>query len=233
MTFKHTDYITQFLANPGYNDAGKYGVSIVPDKVTPTPGQNYWRVAGIHHLTGPENHGQHNVFCDVIDEQGKRLYGTKLVVLNANNTINHVVIDKGENEPGTNAPMHWDDTLEFYVATGGLPGDHAKGFHIRHEDEEAGTSRGHHSFYVVWQRVKVGATQPPDPDPIPPSEDSYVVGSRITYTVSHEGELYAEAPSLDKARRIADALTALDASDADHPISRCREELERWNRGEA
>lgn len=167
MTFNHKAYIAQFLAHPGYNDADKYGVSIVPDKVTPTPGQPYWRVIGIHHLSGAENHGQHNVFCDAIDEQGRRLHGTKLVVLNANNTINHVVIDKGENEPGTNAPMHWDDTLEFYVAAGGLPSDRAKGFHIRHEDEEPGTTRGHHSFYIVWQRTIAGATPPPiDPPPV-------------------------------------------------------------------
>lgn len=164
MAFNHTDYIRSFLMIPGQNGATKYGVAITPAAVA--RGQTYWRIIGIHHLTGPENHGQHNVFCDVLDEAGKRLYGTKLVVENINHTINHVVIDKGENEPGTNAPMHWGDELEFYVATGGLASDHAKGFHIRHADEEPGTTRGHHSFYVVWQRAKAGQLPPVEEEPV-------------------------------------------------------------------
>lgn len=165
MPFDHTDYIRSFLMVPGQNGAAKYGVSIVP--ATVAKGQPYYRVIGIHHLSGDENHGQHNVFCDVLDENGKRIERAVLVAANINHTINHLVIDKPLGEPGTNAPMHFGDTLEFYV-TGGPPSDHAKGFHIRHEDEEAGTTRGHHSFYVVWQRTTAGEPDPaPDPDPAP------------------------------------------------------------------
>ena len=249
MAFNHTDYIRSFLMIPGQNGATKYGVMIQAASVP--LGQPYWRCIGIHHLTGPENHGQHNVFCDVLDEQGNRLYGTKLVVVNINHDINHIIIDKGKNEPGTNAPMHWDDELEFYVATGGLASDKAAGFHTRHEDEPDGNTRGHHSFYVVWQRTKPGATPPPivtppiDPveapadDPqAPPVEEpapghTYSITGPSFYIVSAGGRPIAQVTTLDWARRIVAGLTLLDASDADHPINRYREELEKWNRGEA
>jgi hypothetical protein len=165
----HKDYIKSFLANPGLNDAVAYGVRIV--KPDPALGRPLWRCIGIHHLTGKENHGQHNVFCDVLDENGQRINGAILVVTNANFRVDHIVIDKPDNEPGTNVPMHFGDTLSIHVSSA-RPGDKATGFHIRHEDEEAGTTRGHHSFYVVWQRVTgEEPEEPPEEETPEPVED--------------------------------------------------------------
>lgn len=236
MAFNHTDYNQRFITTPG-NDATKYGVGITLAQVA--RGQPYWRCIGIHHLTGLENHGQHNVFCDVLNEQGKRVSGAMLVVVNVNHTINHIRIDKPDNEPGTNAPMHFGDTLEFYVTVDGLPSDHAKGFHIRHEDEEAGTTRGHHSFYVVWQRVAAGGLppveEPPieeEPDPMPTPGPVYSIGTRVIYLVNAGGKALAEVDKLETARYIVAALKVLDASEADHTIESYRDALKKWAEGE-
>lgn len=240
----HEFYNRRFIANPG-NDATKYGVTIAP--ATVSRGQVYYRIIGIRHLSGLENHMQHNVFCDVLDEQGKRLNGATLVVVNANGKINHIRIDKPDNEAGANAPMHREDELELYVAADGRPSDHAKGFHIRHRDEESGTTWGHHSFYVVWQRVTAGhlppveeppiEEEPPEPvegpDPTPTPGPAYTISSRIAYLVNADDALYAEATSLEAARRIVAALIVLDASDADHSIESYRDALKKWAEGEA
>lgn len=160
----HLEYIAKFLANPGQNDAAKYGVSITP--ANRVPDQPYWRVIGIHHLTGTENHGQHHVFCDVLDETGKRIDNARINILTNGKPRGFMVTDKPANEPGTNTQMHWEDTLELYLA-GDIPGEHGVGFHTRHEDEEPGTTRGHHSFYMVAQRtVKGGTTPPVEPPPV-------------------------------------------------------------------
>lgn len=155
-------YNQQFLANPGQNDAAKYGVTIEP--ASAQPDQTYYRCIGIHHLTGAENSGNHHLYLDVLDEAGKRINGARLMISNAGKAPYPVIIDKPLNEAGANAPMHWNDTLLVYVG-GDFPTEKAAGFHIRHEDEEPGATRGHHSFYAVFQRTK---QQPPPPEPEPP-----------------------------------------------------------------
>lgn len=226
MPFNHLDYNRSFLMVPGQNGATKYGVTITPAEVA--RGQAYWRVIGVHHLTGPENHSQHNVFCDVLDEQGKRLNGAMLVVVNVNRKINHIKIDKPDNEPGTNAPMHWGDELEFYVATDGLASDHAEGFHIRHEDEDPGTTRGHHSFYVVWQRVTAGQLPPVEEEPPvdpPPLGVAYTISGPAFSIIRADGLPIAQVTTPEWARRIVAGLRLLEASERDHLIDRYVEEL--------
>lgn len=165
MPFNHEAYNQQFLTNPDQNNAAKYGVSITPTR--PQFGQSFWRCIGIHHLTGSENAGNHHVYCDVLDEHGKRVSGARLMVINSGKAPFAVLIDKPLNEAGANIPMYWQDTLSIYLG-GDIPSDQAQGFHIRHADEEPGTTRGHHSFYVVWQRQVVTVPDPgPDPEPEP------------------------------------------------------------------
>lgn len=160
MAFNHEAYNKSFLANPGQNDAGGYGIAVT--LVTVPPDTVCFRIIGIHHLTGPENMGNHHVYCDVLDEEGKRINGA-VIAFDNNGLIGSVTIDKPDNEPGANIPMNFGDT--FNVKASGLASDEAKGFHTRHEDEEPGNTRGHHSFYVVWQRTLAG--QDPDPEPTP------------------------------------------------------------------
>jgi hypothetical protein len=166
VTFKPASLNARFLSAPGQNGAINYGVSIQP--ALTQPGQPYWRVIGIHHLTGAENVGNHNVYIDVLDEAGKRIDRARLVIVNNGRSPLHAVIDKPALEAGTNVPMWAGDTLTIYVSTEGLSSEQTKGFHTRHVDEEQGTTWGHHSFYVVFQKAIAGQQQPePEPGPTP------------------------------------------------------------------
>lgn len=158
----HSDYNAKFLANPGQNDAEAYGVTIA--LATVPLNQAYFRIIGIHHLTGAENVGNHHVYLEVLDENGQRINGAFVGFVN-NNLTGSVMIDKGDNEPGANIPMNSGDT--FNVKASGLTSDEAKGFHTRHKDEEIGNTWGHHSYYVVFQRTPAGSEPDPIPDPTP------------------------------------------------------------------
>ncbi len=166
----HLDYIKSYLPNPGQNDALAYGVTATPFNEAPR-----WRVIGIHHLTGVENHGQHNVFCDVLDENGKRVgSNVRIDIFQADGRPRgFMVTDKPVNEPGTNTQMHFNDTLTLAVNWDGLPSEKAVGMHTRHPDEGVGNTRGHHSYYVVWQRT-LSNEEPPEPPnlkpPTPPTD---------------------------------------------------------------
>lgn len=176
----HTEYIKKFLANPGYNDATAYGVSITPAKTPegqPIPaGQTYYRVLGVHHLTGPENSGKNNVFLDVLDEQGKRIGPPWPLVdwtwkdKRPNETAGLVVLDKPKDEPGGNIGLHAAQIASVWIP--GRPSEVVTGLQtagIDDPNEEPGNHRYHNSFYVVFQRTVKGGTPPPvDP---PPTEE--------------------------------------------------------------
>jgi hypothetical protein len=158
-------YLQTYIANPGQNDAEAYGVEIV-HSVAPQRGDTWFKVIGVHHLTGAENGGQHNVFCEVLDEEGQRIQGAVLIAANINNTVSHVRADKPDSEPAASIPMWGNDTLTVSVA-GNVPGEKVRGMHTRHADEGSGNTLGHHSFLVVWQKRHVGHTPTPQPEPEP------------------------------------------------------------------
>src|SRR5262245_39417865 len=116
------DHATQH--QKAFHDAEKYGVDIlsVPDATKP-----HWRVIGVHHLTGVENHGQHHVFCEVLDENGQRLNGTNIKILTNGNPRGTMTIDKPGNEPGTNTQMHFNDTLTIFIDRESLPSEQVAG----------------------------------------------------------------------------------------------------------
>lgn len=165
----HKACINQFLANPGQNDATKYGVSIIPASVS--PGQVYWRCIGVHHLSGSENAGKNNVFLDVLDEQAQRigppwpLIDWKWEGMRDNEQAGLVVLDKPAGEPGGNIALHASQVATVWVA--GRTSDKITGLQTAGIDdpgEEPGNHRYHHSFYVVFQRtVKGGAVSPVEP----------------------------------------------------------------------
>jgi len=169
-------YNQQFLEKveqkePVYNDASaKYKVDIkfLPDVEVPDDATQYWRVVGAHHLTGAENMGNHHVYCDVLDEDGNRINGARLVLLKENASPNFAIVDKPANEAGTNFPLWKWDVAKVAVAwpdDGSLPSEQVVGLSTAHPDEEAGTTLFHHSFYVVFQRTA-----------IPDEEDDSTVG---------------------------------------------------------
>jgi len=161
---------TQTTGKP-YNDATQYGVQIhsVPDKGGAT---HYWRVVGVHHLTGNENKGNHHAYADVLDENGQRVNGARLVLVQEGAGPLHAVVDKPANEAGTNFPM-WSNTRGTlsvsWPADHPLPSEQVGVLRTDHADEEAGNTWGHHSFYVVFQKMAVSqeTALPPATEPEP------------------------------------------------------------------
>ncbi len=167
---------------PPYNDALDYGVQIMAMREIVALRETaaaYWRVIGVHHLTAAENGGNHNMFCDVLDEGGRRIDGAYLQMVQGSLAPVYARIDKPPHEAGTNFPV-WGETPVTVRVTGrppaaaSLPGEAVTGLRINHPDEEAGNSIGHHSFYVVFQRT-LGGSVPPQPEP-PTPEPPETVG---------------------------------------------------------
>jgi hypothetical protein len=162
------DYNQQFLdkvknQEPVYNDAAtKYGVDIkfLTDVEVPDDASKYWRAIGVHHLTGAENMGNHHIYCDVLDEQGERINGARLALVQADSGPVFAVVDKPVDEAGTNFPLWKADQATVYVvwpADDPLPSEEVLGLSSGHLDEEAGNTLFHHSFYVVFQRTDIPA----------------------------------------------------------------------------
>lgn len=151
------------IATP-INDASNYGVAIQPATVAASA--TYWKAVGIHHLTPDENRSRHNIFLDVLNESGERVREALIGWTWEGNQEPPPpkALDKPDNEPGADIPI-FDGLLRVWVQ-GSEPSDTVTGLHYRHADErnsagEILNSHGHHSFYVVFQRMRnTGATDP-------------------------------------------------------------------------
>lgn len=140
------------------NDATAYGVRVVAAEVA--HGTTYWQAIRVHHLTPEENQGRHHIFVDAVDEEGKRLYGVK-VLISWDGGSEPLVIDKPITEPGANLPMwKWQICSAEMLD---MPSDRVENLRTDHPDEAAGNTMFHHSFEIVFQRtVAVGPAEPSD-----------------------------------------------------------------------
>jgi hypothetical protein len=71
-------------------------------------------------------------------------------------------LDKPDNEPAGNVDIFRGQHIEVWIQGDGLSSDHVLNMHSDHADEpgpggELWNSRGHHSFYVAFQRTRQGA----------------------------------------------------------------------------
>jgi hypothetical protein len=153
-------YIENFLGNPGQNNAKSYGVAIMPINAQGW----YWKVIGVHHLTGTENNGNHHIYCDILDAFGRRINGARLKLYVPFQNDRLATIDKPEHEPGTNFPLHVGELGVLSVEGGQLPTESVTGLRIDHADESPGNTWGHHSFYVVFQRFLSDDDSTPEPE---------------------------------------------------------------------
>jgi hypothetical protein len=132
------------------NDAAAYGVVVVPAEVV--PGQIFWKVVVVHHLTPAENRGNHHIFVDVVDENDKRIYGARVkMTWQTGSGIN--AIDKPPNEAGTNFPM-WKNQVCNIEVVDGLVSDRVLNLHTNHPDEGDGNTVFHHSFFVKFKKAR-------------------------------------------------------------------------------
>ena len=143
------------------NEAAAYGVTLARADVP--VGATYWRVQRVRHLSPEENHGNHHLFLDALDEAGQRSFGAQARVTwpGGDNTI---TIDKPLAEPGANFPL-WKWQI-CSVEMLGLPSDRVENLHTGHPDEPPGLGNTlfHHSFEVVFRRsVKQDAGSGPPP----------------------------------------------------------------------
>lgn len=146
------------------NDAEAYGVA-VQLQTLPT-GTRYWKAVRIHHLLPAENHGNHHIYVDLLDEAGNRITGGQVrVTWPGGEEI--VTIDKPAGEPGSNFPM-WKHQVCEVIALGlsgaNLPSDRVTGLHTTHPDEPPGNTLFHHSFAIDFQQAQA------DDDPVPVDE---------------------------------------------------------------
>ena len=185
MWFK--DQIADALAGGTVNDAVAYGVEIQPAQVE--KGQKCWKVIKVHHLSPVENHGNHNVYVDLLDEEGNRIYGAK-ARMTWQGGQGEATIDKPEDEPGTNFPLwkHQVGTVEGV----GLPSDKVVNLHSGHPDEPGppawGNTLFHHSFYVVFQRtIKDG--EPTQKNSV--IQGTVINGAGMTIVLSSDGQMMA------------------------------------------
>lgn len=150
-------FLTKVVSKePIFHNAERYGVAIknLQEISLPLGVKKYWRVVGVHHLTGPENMGNHHVYCDVLDEDGRRINGSRLVLTQGNTAPVFAVVDKPVNEAGTNFPM-WSSNRATVAVDDALPSESVNGLRTDHADEEIGNTWGHHSFYIVFQRTPI------------------------------------------------------------------------------
>lgn len=217
--FDFQGYNQQFTSNTTgavINRAAQYNVGVRPATVATS--ETYWQVVGIHHLTPEENRSRHNIFVDVLDEQGQRVRDTQVGWNWEGNgdtpTPRH--LDKPANEPGCDIPL-FDGIFKLWVM--GAPSDEAFGFHYRHADEPAANGEllntfGHHSFYVVFQRTRKGVVQPVDNDhdvvvtpPIKPIDVGPAVGVKLgsgKLRAAAKIGIDANAPIDESSGRISD-----------------------------
>lgn len=169
--------IQKFWKGKEYNDAEHLGVTIKrPDELI--AGEWYARAVVVRWLRKDEiSPGNHNLYVDVIDLQDEQLRLS--VIRGDNNGIQlRAIIDKPNNEMGTNFAMWRQDTLSIWVD--GVPGvnrlvsDRVSGVNTRWGgDVVGGQDFGHVSYYVIFQIKKVSSQPdpPPPPDPTPGDYD--------------------------------------------------------------
>ncbi len=132
------------------NDAVAYGVEVEQAEVS--PGEQYWAVERVHHLTPQENHGNHHIFFEVLDESGKRILGARVRVTWEGGGEEIVALESASGQYAGDFPM-WKHQV-CSVEMVGMPSDRVLNIHTAHPDEGEGNTLFHHSFAVTFRRVR-------------------------------------------------------------------------------
>ncbi len=146
------------------NQAQAYDVRIVPAQVA--PGQEYWRVVSVRHLSPDENRGKHNVFVDAQDASGQRCRDAALRIgwtwegRNPQDAADPKALDKPDTEPAGNLDVYKGQHIELWIQGDGRPSDHVANLRTDHPDEpgpngELWNTLFHHSFYVIFRLSKM------------------------------------------------------------------------------
>lgn len=176
--FDHRQWTRTFIESPGYNDAAKYGVFVVEN-------EGPWKVIGVHHLTPEENHGECNIYIDCLNESGRRAKSEKVnwdwEGRRSDEEAQPVRMDKPVSEV-PNIPI---DSVQKISSIWHPDGESVLNLHTSPADEaapggEKWNSIGHHSFFIVFQKMRPGQALP-KPDPILIEEPIIPVGVGLEY----------------------------------------------------
>ncbi len=154
------------LAQGPENDAGPYGVFV--RQPAASPGDVVFRVLRVHHLTPEENRGQHHIFVDVLDEEGRRIPDTEVRIAWVGGS-QVVRLDPDPFRPGVAFPMDKWNVYEVEVV--GEPSARVVGLTAGHPPEGRGNPEFRHSFLVVFQRQRVPMPEVSEEETPPPSAE--------------------------------------------------------------
>ena len=122
------------------------GVQVAPASVT--QGQSYWRLVKARWEDGEQSGGKHSIYVEVLDADGNRALGQRVVVEWMGGSATLVVKDVPPPELSVNFPMY--NTLGSYsVRVLGLPSDLVSGMGMG--TIEAPDFTVHTCFYLTFQ----------------------------------------------------------------------------------
>lgn len=169
--FNHQVYNKIFIDNykAGKPPLNNSKCTIIPEEVE--PGQPIYKILGIHHLSPAENVGKHHLFLECLDENGNRdrrqLVEWFWEGQRPDQLARPVVLDKPDNEPAGNIAIGSNQKIWAFVRD--QTSDMIGGVHTLYPDEPGpppgANTIGHHSFYVVWMRIKAAEVEEPPPIP--------------------------------------------------------------------
>ena len=149
-------YNHQYITTPA-NQAADFGVQVLLAKTSEVSTEPLYRCIGGHHLSGRENGGNHHVYVDILDTQGRRVRNAVLGWTwqgrKQSQQAAPIALEKPDDEPGWNVALGFDQTASVWVqdANGRVASDVVANLHTRHGDTDEGNTNGHHSFYLVFQ----------------------------------------------------------------------------------
>ena len=148
--FNYKDWVSEFIANPGINDAQDKGV------VVQRAAGAEAKCIGVHCLTNSENTFDHHILLAVVDKDGGRVDNARVdwewADMHPNEAKpNPVLLDKPEGEPPGNLPIM--ASMKIIVSVGGnILSDIVSGLSTEHTGIDGEVNRwGHFSYFVAWQ----------------------------------------------------------------------------------
>lgn len=162
-----------------------WGIGI--GEVLPAAGDHYVALTKLRLVPVGENELRHNVYVNVVDASGARLYdGTVVAMLNTGNNYEGTIpMEKVAPEFMGNYAMEKGDTISVWVSSVGaeaVVSDTVSGMHTRHADRGDDCKWGHFSFEATF--TDYGKYVPPtteEPTTPTPGEDLVTFIRRKTW----------------------------------------------------
>lgn len=135
-------------------------------------GANAWSGVYVYHLAPAENGDKHNIYVDLLDEQGRPLTASSLRLAHTWKDRRDwqpaplTAFDKQPSEPLANLPIEKGQNMTIWLEDNGqCVSDKVSELHALMAGTGGGSDWHHHSYYVVFQRRAVVTPLPDKPAP--------------------------------------------------------------------